>query len=120
MIFYLNPPRTTSIIHVTPNDFYCTLTVFSYVLVPYASRKVERYHSNNDAGTAHAHSNFGRGNNGNYTYQPPKHLRYVDFLTNLTNHLFTIRNITLIFIPITTHSKLIPTPSRSFPYIWRA
>jgi len=58
MIFLLNSPQSTYIINITPNDFYCTPSGFHYVLVPYASQKVLRNHGNNDAGTAHAHSNL--------------------------------------------------------------
>jgi len=64
--FYLNPTKTTYIIHITPNDFYCTPSDFYYVLVPCASQKVLRNHGNNDAGTAYTHSNFRRRNNENY------------------------------------------------------
>jgi len=64
--FKLNPPKTTDIIHITPNDFYCTHSGFYHVSVPCASQKVLPNHCNNDAGAAHAHSNFGRRNNENY------------------------------------------------------
>jgi len=52
--------------NISQNDFYRTLSLLSYVLVPFSSQKVLRNHGSNDAGAAHAHPNFGRRNNENY------------------------------------------------------
>jgi len=59
-------PTTTYTTKMTSNDFYRTPSLFSYMLVTCPGQQVPRNRSNNDAGAAHAHSNFGRGNNENY------------------------------------------------------
>jgi len=62
MICQLHLPRTTCIINIT-QDFYLTPSLFPYALIPCLSENVHGNHSNNGAGVAYAHSNFGRRNN---------------------------------------------------------